>query len=212
MNAIIETELPPSILVKDQKKKFGPKVYSERGTTYKIIATVCYDDECGNGHNSFSITADIYRKAGNGQWQDDSGGCCHEEVAKHFPNLAPFIKWHLFDANGPMHYIANTVYHATEHSPTSAWVYFEDKANGIVRQCMKYCDLPDAEQICKTAGYTMEIDPKTAKVANLDHARSTAIWPEATQDQLLNKQVLADRLPALVAEFKSAIESLGFIY
>lgn len=140
------------------------------------------------------------------------GGCCHDEVAKHFPELAPLIKWHLCSSDGPMHYLANTVYHATEHCPKSAWVHFEDEANGIHKQCMRYCDLAEAEKICQSPGYSMEIDARTAKVANLDHARSAAIWPDATQEQLLDKNALEARLPALMAEFKAAVESLGFTY
>jgi len=205
-------ELPASVLVKNQKKKFGPVIYTEGNQTFKITAEVRYDDQCGNGHNSFSITAEIMRKNGIGAWRDDAFGCCHDEVAKRFPELAPFIKWHLTSSDGPMHYVANTVYHATEHGPKSAWVHFEDKHNGIARHCVKYCDLDEAEKICKSPGYSMEIDAKTAKVANLDHARSTAIWPDATQEQLLDKELLLARLPGLIAEFKRDVESLGFVY
>lgn len=103
----------PSTLTRRQVKKYGPVFYTENGTDYKITAKVRYDDECGNGHNSFAITADIKRME-HGFWREDSGGCCHEEVAKHFPELAPFIKWHLCSSDGPMHYVANTVYHASQ--------------------------------------------------------------------------------------------------
>jgi len=210
MKTTIETTtdiFPPSILTKNQKKKFGPKSYMEHGSRMSITAEVRYDDQCGNGHNSFSITAEIRC---NGR--EDSFGCCHDEVAKHFPELAPLIKWHLTSSDGPMHYVANTVYHATQHGPKSAWVYFEDKNNGISRHCVKYCDLDEAQSICTTRGYTMEVDAKTAKEANLDHARSSAVWPEATQEQLLDKDALLGRLPALMLEFKAAVESLGFVY
>jgi hypothetical protein len=76
----------------------------------RIIADVRYDDNCGNGHNTFAITADIQRQGKNGKWYDDAGGCCHDEVAKHFPELAPLIKWHLCSSDGPMHYAANASY------------------------------------------------------------------------------------------------------
>src|SRR5688572_28642138 len=101
--------LPASVLVKRQKKTFGPVFYTERGLRYRIKAEVRHDDECGNGHNSFSITAEIDCRDGN-RWREDRGGCCHDEVAKHFPELAPLIKWHLVSTDGPMHYIANTIY------------------------------------------------------------------------------------------------------
>jgi hypothetical protein len=81
------------------------------------MAEVRYDDDCGNGHNSFSITGVIraidkrINPRDNGEL---AGGCLHEEIAKAFPELAPFIKWHLTSSDGPMHYIANTMYHASD--------------------------------------------------------------------------------------------------
>ena len=92
-------ELPASVLVKKQVKTYGPKTYTEHGRRYRITATVRYDDQCGNGHNSFAITADILEGG-----RDYMGGCCHEQVAKHFPELAPYIKWHLCNSDGPTHH------------------------------------------------------------------------------------------------------------
>jgi hypothetical protein len=70
-----------------------------------------YDDECGNGHNSFSITGEIIYES----WKNpEVCGCIHEEIEKYFPELKKYIKWHLFNSDGPMHYIANTTYHARD--------------------------------------------------------------------------------------------------
>lgn len=218
--------LPASKLVKSQTKAFGPVFYSEHGQQYRITAIARYDDQCGNGHNSFSLTASIDRKSEFGKtWRDDAGGCCHEEIAKHFPDLAPLIKWHGCTSEGPLHYVANTMYHVLEHGPKSAWVYFDDPENGIKKQCVKYCDLEEANRMCEIPskqfnyvsgiGYRLEKDEKTAKVRNLEFARSSAIWPDATDEDLTApglEQRLADRLPALMAEFKQAMESLGFTY
>lgn len=80
----------------------------------KCVAYVRLDDECGNRHDSFSITGQTwYRNNVTSMWREGSGGCIHEEVAKFFPELAPFIKWHLTSTDEPMHYIANTMYHAS---------------------------------------------------------------------------------------------------
>lgn len=108
----ISATLPASKLTKRQKMQLPAKVYKEGGETYRITPTIRFDDECGNGHNSFSITASIDRQAGNGRWIDGSGGRLHDEIAKHYPEYAKYIKWHLCSADGPMHYVANTVYHA----------------------------------------------------------------------------------------------------
>jgi hypothetical protein len=212
--------LPESKLTKSQVKTFGPKHYTEGPDRYKITVKARYDDCCGNGHNSFGLTAEILC---NGR--DYMGGCCHDEIAKHFPELVPFIKWHLTSSEGPMHYVANTTYHALEHGPKSAWVYFDDPENGIKKQCMKYCGVEEAHEMCaipsKTfnyvsgVGYRLEIDEKTAKERDLAAARSCAVWPEATDEELtapgLEERLLA-RLPALMVEFKKAMESLGFTY
>lgn len=214
-----------SVLTKNQKKIFGPKVYTEGGQTYRITAKLRFDDQCGNGHNEFSITGDIDRMGKNGIWYEEAGGCIHYEIKKHFPELAKYIKWHLVSTDGPMHYITNTVYHALEHAPTSAWVYFDDPANDVHKQCVKYCDIAEAIEMCTTpsktfnyvtkAGYRYEIDPKTSKARNLDHARSTAVWPDATDEELTTpglEERLKARLPQLMAEFRADMESFGFVY
>lgn len=77
-----------------------------------IRAKVRFDDECKNGHNTFAITADILDMRYRGERAFLGGGCCHDEIAKAFPELAPLIRWHLTSSDGPMHYIANTVFHA----------------------------------------------------------------------------------------------------
>lgn len=94
-----------------QTKQYGPRFYTENNHQYRITATVRHDDQCRNGRNSFSITADIDRKVGSG-WREYSYGCCHEDVAKHFPELVPYIKWHLCSADEPMYYVANAKYWA----------------------------------------------------------------------------------------------------
>ena len=69
-----------------------------------------FDDCCGNGKNSFAITGNVTRgnSGRDGDWL--AGGCLHDDIAAIFPELAPLIRWHLFDDAGPMHYIANAVY------------------------------------------------------------------------------------------------------
>lgn len=202
--------LPASILTKNQARQYPERTITFKGQKIRVRAIVRYDDRCGNGHNTFSITGE-WTEPGQ-SWNNGASGCIHEEIAAAFPELATLIKWHLCSSDGPLHYIANTTYHATQHGPKSAWIYHEDKTNGIASHCVKYCDIDEAQKICTTAGYTMQVDAKTAKEANLEHARSSAIWPDATQSQLLDKNALMERLPGLMLEFKAAVESLGFVY
>lgn len=66
-----------------------------------------------NPTSHFSVTGAIGTKAQlrNGNWQ--GGGCCHEIILKHFPELAPIVALHLSDEDGvPMHAEANANYWA----------------------------------------------------------------------------------------------------
>lgn len=131
--------------------------WEQDGNEHDLKVFLRYDDECNNGHNTFAITGSLYT---NGKIE--SCGCLHDTIAQYAPEFAPYIKWHLVSSDEPMHYIANTIYHA--------------------------------------------------KNGDLEAARSTAIWSDATLEQLQDKDALEARLPALMQEFKAAMETLGFIY
>lgn len=87
----------------------GPKSITGWGNGALIKAEIRLDDECKNGHDSFAITGEIYRP---GRRDCEACGCLHEEIAASFPELAPYIRWHLTSTDGPMHYLANAMYHA----------------------------------------------------------------------------------------------------
>jgi hypothetical protein len=80
---------------------------------YRIRAEYGADEQFAARHNQaphFTITGETQEQR-HGRWADDSGGCIHDQIATHFPELAPLIKWHLFSVGkGPMHYIANAIY------------------------------------------------------------------------------------------------------
>ena len=151
-----------SKLTKSQKQRHKTE-WREDGKTYRMKTTVRYDDQCGNNHNSFSITCNITENS-----RDYMGGCCHDIIVKRQPELAHLIKWHLVSSDGPMHYIANTAYHVENN--------------------------------------------------NFDFARSTAIWPDVTDEKLRKlspeglKAELKHRLPVLMAEFRKVIESIPFTF
>lgn len=148
--------LPVSKLVRKQTQEHVKKI---DGMIY--VLNLRFDDHCGNGNNDFSITLDTYRGRRT-ESRLDSCGCQHEEVKRIFPEFSHLIAWHLCSTKGPMHYVANTIYHV--------------------------------------------------KGFNLKFARSTAIAPLASFEQLGNEKWLLDRLPALMVDFKEVIESLGFEY
>jgi hypothetical protein len=265
-----------SVLVKKQVKKFGPKSFTENGERRSITATVRYDDECGNGHNSFAITGEIHGPRGF-----ESVGCIHEEIAKHFPDLAPLIKWHLCSSDGPLHYVANVVYHASnrdhwgllkgeasasprhqkhvvmfgnspiEHEVSPRLKKFIDEtlaADGefvldrmthvmggkeyykyqFAGMDCKWHECPfDTESECRqwidaVTGCELHWSSRPTlfgegKERDLDAARSVGIWPDATDDELMQDRetltaALQARLPGLLVEFRAAVESLGFTF
>lgn len=262
-----------TILTKSQFKIFGPKEYTENGTTYRIKAKVRYDDECNNGHNTFSITGEIDEKSKSGKWVDCAGGCIHDEIVEHFPELAQFIKWHLVSSDGPMHYLGNTLYHAGnrdcwgkvkgepyhfkkeivfEGFPIT-FKYDQKFIGWLINQSPKSLKIHKIEYIAKERDY--KFSPKytffgfgadwydcpfdnikeaeqflqacqtykigvveyptswgEGKEPELENARASAVWPDATLKQLNNKKTLLARLPNLMEEFKKDVESLGFIY
>lgn len=153
-------------LDKSKVTKNGNRIRKEKLIEYvgykcTFVVDIEFNDECDNGHNTFSITGSIYK--GNYNFSGINlltCGCIHDEISKYFPELEYLIKWHLCSTDSPMYYLENTIYHA---------------------DC-----------------------------GNLNAARETAIWPDATLEQLRDKNQLLKRLPSLMLEFKKDMEGLGF--
>jgi len=214
---------------KTKKQGFNKvKIYKEDGQDYKITANIRHDDNCGNGHNSFAITGDIYR---NGRY--DVGGCIHDEIAKHFPELKPFIKWHLCSTDGPMHYVANTLYHASDKD---CWGLRKDEKRQVkigatdkllwrlvttVAGKQKHASIEGVKEYINSSKQPQPVSPQLyyapdnhigeGSEPDLKAARSAAIWPEANLEDFTEENLIA-RLPELMEAFKEAVESLGLEY
>jgi len=79
----------------------------------KMNIKISLDDDCKNGHEVFSITADGWSKWNN-KLEADCGGCMHEDILKVRPDLKLFVDLHLSDFNGtPMYAVGNGYYHLT---------------------------------------------------------------------------------------------------
>lgn len=269
-----------SVLTKKQTKRYGPKAIDYHGTPAVIVAEVRFDDECGNGHNTFAITGDIravdrrVNRHGGG-WL--AGGCLHDEIREKFPELTPFIKWHLCSTDGPMHYLANTLFMAgdkdcwgkrkgdvtgwefgvrfngvpvTHRLPEKFWTWarmmhgqskFKVRAIAHVDREGEYkysphytfqgfaekwheCpfrDKTEAEEMCDALNgcevqwIRIPVRYSDGKERELDSARRASVWLEATDEELIAdglKERLEARLPALLAEFRRDVESLGFVW
>lgn len=162
--------------MKEQTKTFGPVFYTEDGQQYGITAIVRFTDY-------LSITGEIKCRSG-GWYRVESCGQLHKEIAKHFPELAPYIKWHLISTSGPMHYVANTLY----------WLGYSGYCDG------KPNSPPNLEHARATAVWP-DMPERFLSTANgNDGGKGYVI------------QQLHERLPALMQDFKRDVESLGFSY
>lgn len=100
------------------------KFFTENKEEYRITVTVSLNDDCHNNMCDWSVTADIRRKNKCGTYGEYMGGCCHNEVAKHFPELAKFISLHLCNHYGaPMYPVENGTYHIKNSDKSVAIEY-----------------------------------------------------------------------------------------
>jgi len=246
----------------------------------QVEAKIRWDDTCGNRHNSFSVTGSAWL-AGRRMRRDnpDTCGCIHELVAEVFPEVAHLIKYHLTSSDSPMHYVANTVYHASDrdhwglkagephqyetfyligNSPLEVKIKASVMAfvtaqleNGITAfatvpvehvnspgdsykfgpkfklEGMPVCkwheapfDDADAQGLIK-AFNMLGTDPDfikpvrrvtswgEGKTPDFEAARRSAVWPEATDNQLSDVDQLIERLPGLMATFKADLEAFA---
>jgi hypothetical protein len=210
-----------SKLTKNQTKTLEVPA-SKQGRADIHTVTIRYDDRCGNGHNSFSITAE----------GRDMGGCCHKEVVAAFPHLAKFIKWHSTSSGGPMHYISNTVYHASARDCWGGkkgdvrWTEFGLKGkNGLPvvdknGKAVAWKKEDEAQTVAAQMGAEVVEVPwrfHEGKERDLDAARSCAVWPEATDAQLMAepeelRKMLEARHGELMESFRADMIELGFEY
>lgn len=229
--------LPESKLIKTQVKRRVASHIKIDGELCDVYATIRYDDKCGNGHNSFAITGGCYR-AGRAKIDRNviSCGCIHDIIAVAFPDLKPYLKWHLTTSDGPMHYVANSVYHASDKDHNGLrkgefqsftyrvmvnekylyqsrifysfrnWLH-RDEAKGQADEFIKNIK-PELHPEIIQAGSG---EPSKGRQPNLEAARSNAVWPEAELSDFTESSLRA-RLPSLMKAFKRDMTTLGFEY
>lgn len=232
-----------TIITKNQTLEFTKKFNDEFDGPCKITTTVRYDDKCGNGHNSFGVTGRITGRFG----RELSGGCIHDDIAKHFPELEHLIKWHFMNSDGPMHYVANTKYHISdtdydglrkgEYSGYKLLVVSNNISTGgditlfesgqmyTNRNNNKNLEKINVKKSDRVDNFvsSLEIDYKIVvknsdwslsegKESDIEAARRSAIWPNATKEQLSCETALEAHRIELVEEFKQVITNLGMVY
>lgn len=199
-----------SKLTKHQRKTCTAE-WTEDGKPFAVVAEVRYDDQCGNGHNTFAITGTVYSLRGDrrdGKHYNKAGqalyvescGCVHDAIAAHIPELAPLIKWHLTSSDGPMYYIENTVFLAGDRD---CWGLKKGEFSQHTSRGQQNGGVPgvphwdleipsdqkrDVYATEKPAPVTLEWRPSgrigEGKARELDAARRAAVWPDATDAEL----------------------------
>lgn len=107
-------EVPDSRLTRQQTKILQRDIpVTLGGTKLTVTVEARFDDECGNGHNSFFLKAEAYeanKPKLDRYWRQLSG----RAIAQLFPEYAHLLKWDNTSTDGPMAYLSNTLYHACD--------------------------------------------------------------------------------------------------
>ena len=159
------------------------------GNGQYMVVKLRHDDECNNGHNTFSITGELWESErkyyNNGNDGREKGliscGCIHEDIMIYFKvTYGPLIKWHLVSDDGPMHYVANTLYHlGYQNNPTPNL--------GHARSSAVWPDMPES--------FLCDLEEWTWSTAG--NAAAKVI-----------ETALLERLPALMLEFHAAMAAI----
>ena len=211
------------------------RYFKDRRSAYRITCRMRF--EAGG---EFNITGVVDKGVLSGgaftKTREDSCGCIHDEIAKHFPEFKHLIKWHLMGVKGPAHYVGNTLYHASDRDYNGlrkgevgqlrngktgelCWKpkAFDTQGDEISLHALdnKLFEGDQPPDDVWTVGWVPWSRVGEGKERNLDAARRSAVWLDATDDELMAddlKEKLAARLPALMAAFKADMLSVGFVW
>jgi len=239
-----------SVLAREQKKEFRFTRQTKEYGLVDIILNLRYDDEGGNSHNSFSITAAVHKGGKNYSGHSLIACGVFTKFIKHnLPDFAYLSKWHWMTSEGPLHYIANTQYHASDKDchglrkgEYSAYVIkvmcnigkeeeevqvYESGTMYTNPQGNENLESSNAKEQLKVEEMVQrikpELNPRLVKVplegsisdgkeVDVEAARDSAIWPEASLDQLRDEGALKRRLPQLISDFAADMGKLGFTF
>ena len=194
------------MLAKNQERKFRVDLGSGQDSRV-LIATICHDDRCGNGHNTFSVTGDFYdtpyrfydssyrrgelkvlHQSGRTVWLSSACDCLHDEIRRHLPNLTRFLRWHLCSTDGPLYYLENARY----------WF-------GAAGWCDGQTNSPPNLEHFKSTIVYGALSTDEGQLSEYLARRDVADWHQV-------EQLLRARLPDLMAAFRADVESLGFTF
>lgn len=193
-----------------------------------------FDVDFAKKHNQdlyFSITGETWElnKPKIDKYSKGGGAL---SIGEHIPDLAYLDKYHLMSIKEPMHYVANSLYHASNRDHNGllkgekkqikngktgqlAWhLMAVDKETGEEIEIYELEKSFDGEKPpeCK---YRLDYRPwckiGEGKEPDLKAARSSACWPEANLEDFTEDKLKA-RLPKLIEQFKKDIKKAGIAW
>ncbi|WP_415912470.1 hypothetical protein [Neptuniibacter sp. QD37_11] len=145
------------------------------------------------------------------------------------PELAHVVEWCGRSIEGPANLVANTLYHASsEPAQLCHHLYLSQESDSIMTSDSHLAaaaanegdtsdkglqDLNALAERLQAAGfktYTKVSVLREKKVPDLEAARSTAQWPDATLEQLQDETAVRGHLNTIIDQFKADMASIGF--
>lgn len=197
--------LPDSVRSTTAQNRSVVKNFTQpNGRKARLDINIRYDDTLKNGHNTFAMTATLYELA-DGYLREESGGCLHDEIARHAPELAYALPFHLVSSDGPLHYFANTTYQAGDADHTGT----RKGEQRCSRKGLPMWQLPCSPFTVlysndRPEPYVVEYEPvlSKGKARNLAAARRCSGVAQLTDEQLM---LAPDELRALLAKLNPAL-------
>lgn len=219
-------EHPPEI-PRRQTKEYSSE-WIEGRRSFRLV-TVC-ELTLTSSTGCFSITSNLFEGS-----KREASGMLDDLIEEHLPEVALLLKWSFYsrEKDGWSPLLANTIYLAGNRDchglGEGEIMYGSATAHAIggipakADWCEQYrrpdaaipLDMIDPNYVGSIESVLLEriVRRGTGKDRELDAARRTAIWLEATDEELMApdlEQRLLDRLPGLFVEFTAAMTDLGF--
>lgn len=155
--------------------------------------------------------------------------CGALSLKDYIPELAYLDKYHLMSFEGPMHYIANSLYFASNKDYNNLLKgekkQIINQETGLPYWSLVAIDKNTGEEIDlykidkqveskdkPSCQYFLDFRPwckiGEGKEPDLEAARASAIWPEASLDDFTEEKLLK-RLPDLIKQFKADLLKAG---
>lgn len=205
-----------------------------KGITYELAVTASWGDPCGNGANRFYVSYRVVVEGTDRESEYQSWGDVPKTVRDTMPkSISDLKKWNGVHSAGPWCYIENTLYMAgnRDHhgllkgerrqirngrTGQPSWrLAFVDSKGEETEKPKQYLDSGERPTTDVSIAYIPWERIGEGKERQLDAARDTAVWPDATDEELCASDLetrLRDRFDAMLTEFHKVVTGLGFTW